>query len=111
MSNGFDFANLSPEQRRELVKRVAEKVRATMQQQAVPPAPEVRGTWQEPGGLRDLASAGASRLGTNGEVSHTSGEMARLKFQCAVSEMRSDGGLCKRTEEGTLVPWVHQVLR
>ena len=68
---------LSPEQRQELIERVAERVRAKMQKELVPPNPEVHGTWQETGGLRALQGAGASRFGTAGDPSKTPKDFAR----------------------------------
>lgn len=51
-----------------LVDRVAAKVRQRLQMEAVPPAPVVRGTWQDESALGMLLGCGAERLGTDGKV-------------------------------------------
>ena len=73
-----DLDQLSPEQRSELVSRVADRVRRVMQQKLVPPVPSVRGTWQETGALRDPAAAGATRIGTSGGLPSSPGDVARM---------------------------------
>ena len=55
---------LKPEERKVLIERVAQRVRAQLQRKTVPPLSEVHGTWQEKGDLRLLAQAGATRLGS-----------------------------------------------
>jgi len=51
-----------------LVDRIAQQVRQRLQMEAVPPSPVVHGTWNDSTGLRFLLDAGASRLGTDGQV-------------------------------------------
>jgi deoxyribose-phosphate aldolase len=49
-----------------LVERVVARVQEQARYQAVPPLPELRGTWQDQSALRALMDAGATRLGTDG---------------------------------------------
>ena len=75
----FDWAKLgtlSPEQKKDLIRRVAERVRESQQRQMVPPAPGVRGTWQEKGDLRDFGQP--DRIGTSGTVPQSGHQMAGL---------------------------------
>lgn len=53
MSILTQLQNLSPSQRQELVQRVAQKVREQMNRELVTPSPEIRGTWQDLGDLRN----------------------------------------------------------
>ena len=70
------LSNLSPQERKALIQKVAQRVRTQLQRQTVPPLPEVHGTWQEKGDLRLLAQAGASRIGASN--TQQSKEVARL---------------------------------
>jgi len=76
MSNLSGLGNLTPEQRKALVRRVAERVRETMNRQMVPPSPSIRGTWQDKGDLRNFEQP--DRIGTSGTIPKSAGEMARL---------------------------------
>ncbi len=51
-----------------LVDRIVARVREELQNQTVPPAPVLRGTWNDRSALQHLLGAGAARLGSNGEV-------------------------------------------
>jgi deoxyribose-phosphate aldolase len=79
MSNPLD--HLTEEQRKELVKRVAERVRTQLQRDLVPPLSSIHGTWQEKGDLRALANVGASRIGVlaggHGTAKETPAELAK----------------------------------
>ena len=75
MSNPFD--QLTEQQRKELIQRVAARVRTQLQREMVPPLSSVQGTWQEKGDLRSLANVGASRIGVSGEVHNTPAELAK----------------------------------
>ena len=59
MSSPLD--SLTPEQRKQLIARVAERVRTQMQRELVPPLSSVHGTWQDKGDLRALANVGAGK--------------------------------------------------
>ena len=76
MADFSGLQSLSTEQKKELIRRVAERVRETMNRQMVPPSSSVRGTWQEKGDLRQLASP--DRIGTAGTISQTANQMASL---------------------------------
>jgi len=75
MSNPLD--GLSPEQRKQLIARVAARVRTQLQRNQVPPLSEVHGTWQEKGDLRTLANIGANRIGISGSGAGTPASLAR----------------------------------
>lgn len=75
MSN--PFAELTEQQRKELVRRVAERVRGQLQRKEVPPLSSVHGTWQEKGDLRTLTQNGASRIGLNGNGAQAPAELAK----------------------------------
>ena len=76
MSN--PFLQLTEQQRAELVRKVAERVRSQLQKKEVPPLSSVHGTWQEKGDLRTLTQMGASRIGMTGDVSQTPAELAKF---------------------------------
>ena len=75
MSNPFD--QLTEQQRKELIQRVAARVRTQLQREMVPALSSVQGTWQEKGDLRSLANVGAARIGVSGEVHNTPAELAK----------------------------------
>ena len=75
MSSPLD--SLTPDQRKQLIARVAERVRTQMQRELVPPLSSVHGTWQEKGDLRTLANVGANRIGINGSGAGTPAKLAR----------------------------------
>ena len=76
MADFSALQSLSTEQKKELIRRVAERVRETMNRQMVPPSGSVRGTWQEKGDLRHLTSP--DRIGTSGTIPQTANQIASL---------------------------------
>ena len=76
MSN--PFLQLTEQQRAELVRKVADRVRSQLQRKEVPPLSSVHGTWQEKGDLRTLTQVGASRIGMNGDVSQAPADLAKF---------------------------------
>lgn len=68
---------LNPEQRKELISRVAGILRQQIHREMVPPSDEIRGTWQNVGDLRKWSNQ-VDRLGTDGTVPSTGSQMAKL---------------------------------
>ena len=98
MSN-VSLSQLSPEQRRALVESVAERVRQTLQLQSVPPASEIRGTWNEQGLLRGVNTAGADRIGTDGTVSSNSTQIAKYIDHTLLKPTATRADILKVCEE------------
>jgi deoxyribose-phosphate aldolase len=61
-----------------LVDRVAARVRQELQMGVVPPVDAVRGTWNDQTRLKSLLDLGACRVGTDGTIPESPGEIARL---------------------------------
>ena len=68
MASANPLGNLSDRDIEAVVERVVARVQRERQISAVPPAPVVRGTWQDQTGLTLLMDAGATRLGTDGRA-------------------------------------------
>lgn len=96
-----DSADLSPELLQRVIARVREELsraEQTAQQHAVPPLPEVRGTWQDESALK--ACHGADRIGTDGSVGQVSGAgIARLIDHTLLKPDATRAELVKLCEE------------
>lgn len=96
-----DSADLSPELLQRVIARVREELaraEQTAQHHAVPPLPEVRGTWQDESALK--ASHGADRIGTDGSVGQVSGPgIARLIDHTLLKPDATRAELVKLCEE------------
>jgi len=96
-----DSADLSPELLQRVIARVREELsraEQTAQQHAVPPLPEIRGTWQDESAMK--ASHGADRIGTDGSVGHVSGAgIARLIDHTLLKPDATRAELVKLCEE------------
>lgn len=68
---------LSPDALESLVERVVSRVQHQGRLAAVPPNPELHGTWQDTTALRALVHAGATRVGTAGDSPAEAGQLAR----------------------------------
>ncbi len=94
-------ADIPPELLQRVVARVREELaraETTAQLQAVPPLPEVRGTWQDESALK--ASHGADRIGTDGSVGAlASGGIARLIDHTLLKPDATRAELVKLCEE------------
>lgn len=96
-----DSADLSPELLQRVIARVREELsraEQTAQQHAVPPLPEVRGTWQDESAMK--ASHGADRIGTDGSVGQvTSAGIARMIDHTLLKPDATRAELVKLCEE------------
>jgi deoxyribose-phosphate aldolase len=76
-SSTFQALNsLSPEERKNLVTKVAGILRQQMHREMVPPADECRGTWENTGDLRTWSNQ-VDRLGTDGTIPSSGSQMAK----------------------------------
>lgn len=81
-----------------LVERVVARVQQQARMAAVPPNPELHGTWQDQTALRALVDAGAARVGTAG-VAPTAGQLARTIDHTLLKPTATRADIVKVCEE------------
>ncbi len=82
-----------------LVNRVVDRVRERLQQDAVPPLPVLRGTWQDETALQPLVDAGADRLGTSGSIPPSGQALAGFIDHTLLSPTATRADIVKVCEE------------
>ncbi len=81
-----------------LVERVIARVQQQARFDAVPPAPELRGTWQDSTALRALLDAGAVRVGSAGSAPDA-GQLARTIDHTLLKPTATRADIVKVSEE------------
>lgn len=82
-----------------LVDRIVARVQQELRNQAVPPAPALRGTWNDSSALKQLLGAGAARLGSNGAVPANLAGIARTIDHTLLKPTATRADIVKVCEE------------
>jgi deoxyribose-phosphate aldolase len=82
-----------------LVDRVAARVRQELQMKTVPPLDAVRGTWGDQTRLKTITALGVARVGTDGTVPESAGELARFIDHTLLKPTATRAQIAKVCEE------------